>query len=336
MGTRQDRATWIAYMKSIIATNGTKSITGATNQAVLDNLGESVVFYNEQQSKENVVVATTAAGTLATSFENGDTIDGVVLATGNRILIKDQSTASENGVYTVNASGAPTRATDFDTADEVILGSEFFVTEGTANGGKKFRLTAPTGTITLGSSNLTFTVEGSTFDISGLSSFSGTVDTTNDYLAVYDNSGATNLKIATSRVVPLYGTFTPGIAFGGGTTGITYGTQTGTYVETVLNDGKYKIDFNIELTITSKGSSSGDLTVTGLPRTSNANYLCLFAYDPNSASITGTKPFTARVSSGTTTISFYVDQFTDDAIDNADISISTSIIFSLTGFYISG
>ena len=51
--------------------------------------------------KGSVRAATTAAGTLASDFENGDTLDGVTLATGDRILIKNQTDASENGVYVV-------------------------------------------------------------------------------------------------------------------------------------------------------------------------------------------------------------------------------------------
>lgn len=68
--------------------------------------------------KQSVRCATTVAGTLASSFENGDTIDGIALATGDRILIKNQAAGAENGIYTVNASGAPTRATDFDSSTE--------------------------------------------------------------------------------------------------------------------------------------------------------------------------------------------------------------------------
>jgi len=82
--------------------------------------------------KAPVRVATTAAGTLASSFENGDTVDGVTLATGDRILIKDQSSASENGIYTVNASGAPTRATDADSASE-LESATVAVNAGTVN-----------------------------------------------------------------------------------------------------------------------------------------------------------------------------------------------------------
>lgn len=82
--------------------------------------------------KAAVRAATSAAGTLASSFENGDVIDGVTLATGDRILIKDQASGGENGIYTVNASGAPTRGTDADSAAE-ILQAAVFVQEGTAN-----------------------------------------------------------------------------------------------------------------------------------------------------------------------------------------------------------
>jgi hypothetical protein len=69
--------------------------------------------------KKAVRVATLVTGTLASSFENGDVIDGITLVTGDRILIKDQSTASQNGIYTVNASGAPTRATDMDSLSPI-------------------------------------------------------------------------------------------------------------------------------------------------------------------------------------------------------------------------
>lgn len=110
--------------------------------------------------KDSVRVATTTAGTLSTSFENGDTVDGVTLATGNRILIKDQTTGSENGIYVVAASGAPTRATDADTSAEVTAGMLVAVTEGTSNGDKLFLLTT-NDTITLGSTSLTFTAVNS-------------------------------------------------------------------------------------------------------------------------------------------------------------------------------
>ena len=106
--------------------------------------------------KQSVRVATTANGTLATAFANGQTVDGVTLATDDRILLKDQSTGSENGIYTVNASGAPTRAADFDSNSEVTGGAFFFVEEGTVNADNGFALTND-GAITVGTTALTFT-----------------------------------------------------------------------------------------------------------------------------------------------------------------------------------
>lgn len=107
--------------------------------------------------KQSVRAASTAAVTLATAFENGDTIDGVTLATGDRILIKDQSSQTENGIYTVNASGAPTRATDADTGSE-LLGAAVMVREGTQANTQWVQTTD--GTITLGSSNIVWSQFG--------------------------------------------------------------------------------------------------------------------------------------------------------------------------------
>lgn len=104
--------------------------------------------------KRPVRVATTAAGTLASDFENGDTIDGVVLATGDRVLLKNQATAADNGVYTVNASGAPTRATDFNDSVDV-LGAVIPVAEGTVNADSVFFHTT-NAPITVGVTSLTF------------------------------------------------------------------------------------------------------------------------------------------------------------------------------------
>jgi hypothetical protein len=104
--------------------------------------------------KRPVRVATTANGTLVTAFEAGDTIDSVVLAEGDRILLKNQTAGAENGIYTVNASGAPTRATDMD-ADAEVRGAVVYVIAGTANGGKAFRNTN-TAVPTLGTTALTF------------------------------------------------------------------------------------------------------------------------------------------------------------------------------------
>ena len=106
--------------------------------------------------KASVRVATTAAVTLATALENGDTLDGVTLATGDRVLVKNQTDATENGLYVVAASGAPTRSSDADTAAEITASFAVFVEEGTVNADSGWTLTN-NGTITVGTSELAFT-----------------------------------------------------------------------------------------------------------------------------------------------------------------------------------
>lgn len=96
--------------------------------------------------KDPVRVATTANGTLASAFANSSTVDGVTLATGDRILLKNQTTASENGIYIVAASGAPTRATDADASGELVVGTFVLVTAGTTNAGNQFTVQSTTAT----------------------------------------------------------------------------------------------------------------------------------------------------------------------------------------------
>ncbi|MEM8575520.1 MAG: phage tail protein [Pseudomonadota bacterium] len=93
-----------------------------------------------------VAAASTANVTLASDVENGDTLDGVTLSTNDRILLKDQSSASENGVYIVAASGAPSRATDIDQAAE-FSGATVFVSAGTTNEGDTYTQTQTVATV---------------------------------------------------------------------------------------------------------------------------------------------------------------------------------------------
>jgi hypothetical protein len=102
--------------------------------------------------KGSVRAATTANITLS----NTQTIDGVALSVGDRVLVKNQSTGSENGIYVV-ASGSWSRATDADNtpSGEVTSGMFTFVEEGTANADSGWVLTT-NDPITLGTTSLAF------------------------------------------------------------------------------------------------------------------------------------------------------------------------------------
>lgn len=106
--------------------------------------------------KQPVRVASTANVAIATGLENGDSIDGVTLATGNRVLLKNQTAPEENGIYVVVASGAASRSSDMDSLTPIdeVNGAAVWVLEGTANGDKAFAETAEV--VTLGTDPLVF------------------------------------------------------------------------------------------------------------------------------------------------------------------------------------
>jgi hypothetical protein len=141
--------------------------------------------------KQSVRAATTTTVNLSTDVDNGSIIDGVTLATGDRILIKDQGGVGvahvDNGIYTVNASGVPTRATDFDEDAEVTPGAFTFVEEGTASGDAGF-VVATDGSISVGSTALLFTQFSGTGQITageGMSKDGSTLDVNYDDVTIY-------------------------------------------------------------------------------------------------------------------------------------------------------
>lgn len=116
----------------------------ATTKSYVDAL------FTQRDWKQSVRAASTGALTLSAT----QTVDGVALIAGDRVLVKDQGTASQNGIYVV-AAGAWARATDADQDAEVTSGMNVPVEEGTANGGHLYFLTTP-NPITVGTTGLTF------------------------------------------------------------------------------------------------------------------------------------------------------------------------------------
>ena len=111
----------------------------------LDGLSSSVAI------KGPCRVATTANITLSGT----QTIDGVLVAVGDRVLVKNQTTASENGIYYVD-TGSWRRTKDFARSSDVVTGSQVFVTNGTVAGGASF-IVATSGSITIGTTSIAFT-----------------------------------------------------------------------------------------------------------------------------------------------------------------------------------
>ena len=151
--------------------------------------------------KDSVRVATTGNITIASDLNVGDTIDGVTLADGDRVLVKDQSTASQNGIYTAGSS--PARATDADADAEVTAGLFVFVEEGTANSDNGYVLSTD-GTITVGSTALTFTqFSGAGQIVAGdaLSKSGNTLNVNDDNITVEVSSDNLRIKGITATAV---------------------------------------------------------------------------------------------------------------------------------------
>ena len=158
----------VPRFQSSVTTEGfAKLILAATTDWAIGNVQTPATTF-----KTSVRVATTKQGALATAFANGQTVDGVVLQTNDRILIKNQPNAAENGIYIVNASGAPTRAVDANDSSELV-GAAVAVTAGTANAGKRY--TSTNQSVVLGTTGLAFAqVQGGSSGLpSSISTISG-------------------------------------------------------------------------------------------------------------------------------------------------------------------
>ena len=108
--------------------------------------------------KTPVRVASTANIAVATGLVNATVIDGVTVATGDRVLLKNQTAPAENGIYIVAAAGAASRASDSTTAAQLI-GEATYVESGTVQGGQVYTLSSPTtvATLTVGTTAITYT-----------------------------------------------------------------------------------------------------------------------------------------------------------------------------------
>ena len=159
-------------------------------------------LHEAKRLKEPVRAASTANVTLATP---GASLDGVTLSNGDRILLKNQSTGSQNGLYTWSgAASALVRTVDADAAVDFVSGFMVYVSEGTTNGTSFWAYTTA-GAITLGTTSLAFA------KVSASGAFSGEVSAT-DFSAtgLTGATSGTRYVGATSSGPPTSGTFAIG------------------------------------------------------------------------------------------------------------------------------
>jgi hypothetical protein len=135
------------------AVTGLGSPSANSDAATKDYVDQAVAGLRTRTIAE---CATTANVNLTNGLEAGDTIDGVTLVAGDRVLVKDQSTASENGLYLAVSSGAASRDPEHDSIAE-LSGGMVVVNQGSANDNKIFLCTTD-NTGSVGSTSITYTV----------------------------------------------------------------------------------------------------------------------------------------------------------------------------------
>ena len=237
----------------VLAPNGTGSVTVPSGYSARAGFGsDSLVnksyvdsVANGLDVKASVRVATTAnlagtydnsAGTITAGSNGAISVDGVTLVVNDRLLVKDQTTGTQNGFYKVTATGGAgaafvlTRTPDADAASELTAGAFTFTEEGTANADNGYVLST-NGAITLGTTGITFEQFSGAGQISagnGLTKTGNTIDVvgTADKITVSSNA----ITIASGYVgqtsITTLGTIATGvwngtaIAVGSGGTGL--------------------------------------------------------------------------------------------------------------------
>ncbi|NDB30025.1 hypothetical protein EB151_10815, partial [archaeon] len=128
----------------VISGSQNVDLSDYATKSYVDGIATGLVF------KDSVSVATTANITLSST----QIIDGVSVVAGDRVLVKDQTTLTQNGIY-LCASGSWTRTTDFDDGSEV-KGAFVFVDSGDINGGSSFVCSNDSASITIGTTDINF------------------------------------------------------------------------------------------------------------------------------------------------------------------------------------
>jgi len=220
-------------------------------------------------AKESVRVATTADITLS----GLQTIDGVSVEAGDRVLVKNQNQGAQNGVYVVAAGASWSRAKDADQNSEMKSGTFFFVSEGAVNGDKFWVLTT-NNPIVLGETELGFSVVGSG-DLSGpeesednsVARFDGVSGDVLDGSSLYiTDAGMVGIGTSSpAALLDVYGTIgtSSSVAFQA------LDTSTGFLV--IKNGTETPDEFVAELHARSVGTSNSGLVLRGEPSVDSAS-----------------------------------------------------------------
>jgi hypothetical protein len=251
---RTNRLDQLTAPTASVTLNSQKITNLATPTADTD--AATKAYVDASRSGLDVKASVRAATTANITLSGTQTIDGVAVIAGDRVLVKDQSTASGNGIY-VAAAGAWSRSTDADTDAEVHAGMFTFVEEGTVNADSGWVLST-NNPIVVGSTSLTFAQFSGAGQITagaGLTKTGNTIDavgTSNRITVNADSIDIASTYVGQTSITTL-GTIGTG-TWNGSVIGTTYG-------GTGVNNGSSTITLGGSLTFS--GAFTTAFTVTG-------------------------------------------------------------------------
>jgi len=289
--------------------------------------------------KESVRVASTTNIDISSGLIDGVSVDGVTVSAGDRVLLKDQNDATENGVYVVATSGAASRATDFDEPEEVTSGVFFFVEEGNTGDNRGFVLTSDGGQQQVGTDDLNFVQ----FSGAGQIEAGDGLGKSGDTLFVNTANGievsSDNVQLASS-VAGDGLTFSSGVIDIGGTTdrisvsadsidiASTYVGQASITTLGTISTGTWQGDIiSPEYGGTGVDNGSKTITLGGNLTTSGANNLTLTTTGATNVTLPTT---------GTLATLDETETFTNKTINNSDIGVSDPGTAAFTDLTASG
>jgi hypothetical protein len=279
--------------------------------------------------KASCKVATTANITLSGT----QTIDGVSVSADDRVLVKNQSTASENGIY-ICAAGSWSRSSDMAAGSDAA-GASFFIEQGTVNGDLGYVCVSDKGSAVVGTNNLSFSIfsgQSNTEAGAALSKTGNRLDVEVDGSSIEISSDALRVKASGITDSMLAGSISnaklsnstiSGVALGSSLNALTAAGTGGLSLSATSYNGSAAVSASINLDGSSLSTGSNGLKVG----TGGISTLMIADDAVTAAKLADASVVTAALAGTSVT----ADKLADNAVTTAKIADSAVTVGKLAG-----